>query len=621
MMKIDNIDVIVIGSGHAGCEAALAAARMGAKTLMITMDKDKIATMPCNPAIGGSAKGQMVGEIDALGGYMGRIADQTFLQMKVLNRSRGPAVQCLRAQSDKHAYSKAMTDVVLSYPNLTVEEAMVTELVFDADRVVGIKTSDDQMIYSKTVIITSGTFLKGKIHIGMDNYSAGRMGEKSAEGLSGSLLTAGLNLGRLKTGTPPRLNEDTIDYSKMIEQPGDPEFLRFSFKTPLSDRYKSQISCYLTHTTEETHKVILNGLDRSPLYQGVIEGSGPRYCPSIEDKVVRFKDKPSHQLFMEPEYVGGNEIYAQGLNTSLPEDVQLSLLHTIPGLEHIEILKPGYAVEYDFVYPNQLYPSLETKTVKNLFLAGQICGTSGYEEAAGQGLVAGINAALRIQGKEPFIMTREESYIGTMIDDLCTKNVIQEPYRMLSSRAEYRLQLRQDNAIFRLSPYSDRFGLLEKEDILHINTLKKDLDAMIESFQKARVSEEMMTQLRLSDKISVHQLCKRPEVSRETLSPFDFFKDLDKEQFDRALVCIKYEGYLKKQASEIEKMKKMDNRRIPESVDFTTILGLRRESQEKLNEQKPKTFLEAKKIAGINPADLGVLIAYLQNSRKKEVQR
>jgi tRNA uridine 5-carboxymethylaminomethyl modification enzyme len=600
-------DVIVVGGGHAGIEAALGAARLGCKTLLFTMDIATIGLMPCNPSIGGPAKGQIVGEIDALGGEMGVAADKTFIQMKVLNRSRGPAVQCLRAQSDKHAYSKHMRERICNHPGIDVAEGMIQELIIENDSVHGIVSDSNETFRSKTTVLTTGTFLKATMHIGLRSFPGGRISEKSAEKLSDSFRKY-LRIGRLKTGTPPRLDRNTIDYSKMILQPGDPEFLHFSFRTPYNDAYKNQTPCHLTHTTTVSHDIIRNNLDRSPMFQKVIKGLGPRYCPSIEDKVMRFADKETHQIFIEPEGPDSIEMYPQGLNTSLPEDVQEDFVHSMPGLENAKILKSGYAVEYDFVFPNQLYPTLETKPLPGLFLAGQINGTSGYEEAAGQGLIAGVNAGLKALGKPPFILTREDSYIGTMIDDLITKD-IHEPYRMLTSRSEYRLVLRQENAIFRLGEKAYEIGLLSDDDIAQIRAIKQRVEDITQSWKKARTSEAVMATYQLKQKVPLIEIIRRPEVTIESLLEMGLVTPEDREVAYMAAVEIKYEGYLTKQRREIEKLQSYDQKEIPADLDFDQIHGLRKESREKFKEYKPKTIYEAKKIAGINPADIMILIA------------
>lgn len=608
-----NYDVIIIGGGHAGIEAALASSRLGSKTALLTQSTSTIGLMPCNPSIGGPAKGQIVAEIDALGGEMGIAADKTFIQMRTLNRSKGPAVQCLRSQNDKWDYKAYMQKRIQEQNNLEIIENEVYSLIIENESVVGVITKDNTYFYSKSTVITTGTFLKAKMHTGLENTQGGRINEASSNQLS-SVLSQHFKLGRLKTGTPPRLDKESIDFSKMTIQIGDPEELYFSFKTKPSQAFQNQVPCHLTYTNKKTHEIILENLDRSPLYTKVIQGVGPRYCPSIEDKIVRFKDKDSHQIFIEPEGRNANSMYPQGLNTSLPKDVQKALLESIPGLENVKVLIDGYAVEYDFVIPNQLKPSLETYALKGLFLAGQINGTSGYEEAGGQGLIAGTNAALNSQKREPFILKREDGYIGTLIDDLITKNIY-EPYRMLTSRSEYRLLFRQDNAIFRLSERAYNNGLISAEDITLIRKKKSLVTSLVKQWKKESLPKNIAEQHDITNGSNIYQFIKRPNITFSHIIDYHLAINHDKETINRVLTIAKYEGYITKQMKDIEKIKNHEKTPIPDHLDFDKIHGLKEESRLKLKQYRPKTLFDAKKIAGINPSDIMILIANIKRLR------
>ncbi len=599
-------DIIVIGAGHAGCEAALAASRMGMATLLLTINLDTIAQMSCNPAIGGLAKGHIVREIDALGGEMAKITDISGLQFRMLNTKKGPAVWAPRAQCDKKLYQFTMKKVMEGQPNLDVKQQLVEEILTENGLVSGVITQTGLQFKAKAIIITTGTFLKGLIHIGEVNFPSGRMGDAPAKKLSNSLRRLGFTIGRLKTGTPCRVNRRSIDFSKVEIQPGDENPQPFSYSN--ARILQEQIPCYITYTNPKTHEYIRNNLDRSPLYSGRIKGIGPRYCPSIEDKVVRFPHKIRHQIFLEPEGRNTEEIYLNGLSTSLPQDVQIHMLRTIKGLEKVEIMRFGYAIEYDFAPPTQLKPSLETKLVENLFFAGQINGTSGYEEAACQGLMAGINAVLKLKGKPSFVLRRDEAYTGVLIDDLITKGT-SEPYRMFTSRAEYRLLLRQDNADIRLMGYGYKFALIPKEQYQALEEKKEKIKEGISYLIKAKKGN-----------LSLAKFLSRPGVSYSDLktmgtngwlaTPHDIMQQIEIE--------IKYAGYIKRALSQVSRFKKLEERKIPEDLNYDLIRGLRRESQEKLKNTRPISLGQASRISGISPADISVLLVYLEQKYRRE---
>lgn len=596
-------DVIVVGAGHAGCEASLAAARMGKKTLLITINKENIADMPCNPSIGGSAKGIVVREIDALGGEMGRNADKTLLQIKMLNSSKGPAVRSLRSQADKVTYKKEMLKTLESTNNLAIKEAIVADLLINDNKITGITTEEGETINCDACILTTGTYLKADILVGNNRTPEGPHGEKRANFLSDNLEKLGFKLLRLKTGTPPRIERSSIDFSELSREDGDSEELTFSFDNVAYYNYKNQEPCYLTYTNERTHKIIMNNLDKSAMYGGFYEklGTGPRYCPSIEDKVVRFKDKERHQLFLEPESMYYDDIYLQGFSTSMPHDVQEDMVHSLKGLEHAKILKYAYAIEYDAIDPLQLKPSLETKVIENLFTAGQINGTSGYEEAAGQGVIAGINASLKLDDKDPLILSRSDAYIGVLIDDLVTKGTI-EPYRLLTSRAEFRLLLRSDNADLRLSEKAYNVGLLSEE---RHNKLLNKLKQMEE------LEEEIKTITFPQYKCNLSEYLKRPEV--KIVDYIDkLSKSYDKEVLEQVEINHKYEGYIAKAKKEAEKMIKLGKKQIPEDIDYEKVDNLATEARQKLEKVRPRTIDQATRISGVNPSDIAILMVYLK---------
>ena len=620
---VEYIDVAVIGAGHAGCEASLAAARLGLETMVFTVSVDSIAMMPCNPNIGGSSKGHLVKEIDALGGEMGKVIDKTFIQSKMLNKSKGPAVHSLRAQADKKNYSNTMRQVLENTPHLTIKQAEVTELIVEDGTIKGVKTYSGATYYAKAVVLCTGTYLKARCIYGdVSNYT-GPNGLQAANYLTDSLKANGVEMFRFKTGTPARIDKRSIDFSKMEEQKGDERVVPFSFSTDPESVQIDQVSCWLTYTNEKTHEIIRENLDRSPLYSGMIEGTGPRYCPSIEDKVVRFADKSRHQVFIEPEGLNTNEMYVGGMSSPLPEDVQYDMYRSVPGLEHAKIVRNAYAIEYDCINPRQLMPTLEFKNIKNLFSGGQFNGSSGYEEAAAQGLIAGINAALKVKGEELLVLDRSEAYIGVLIDDLVTKEN-HEPYRMMTSRAEYRLLLRQDNADLRLREKGYRVGLISEEQYQDILEKERLIKEEIERVEHVNVGaskpvQELLEQYGstpLTSGSTLGELIRRPELNYEVLAPID--KNRPELRYDireQVNINIKYDGYITRQLKQVEQFKKLESKKIPEDMDYDQVKSLRIEAVQKLKLYRPVSIGQASRIAGVSPADVSVLLVYLESHR------
>ena len=616
-----SFDIIVVGAGHAGCEAALASARLGLQTVMFTVSVDSIALMPCNPNVGGSSKGHLVRELDALGGEMGKNIDKTFIQSKMLNQSKGPAVHSLRAQADKQAYSTEMRKTLENTENLTIRQGEVTELLVEDNHITGVKTFSGATYHAKAVVLCTGTYLKARCIYGdVSNYT-GPNGLQAANYLTDSLKKLGIEMFRFKTGTPARIAGNTIDYSKMEEQFGDKRVVPFSFSTDPESVQIEQKSCWLTYTNEKTHEIIRANLDRSPLYSVMIEGTGPRYCPSIEDKVVRFADKKRHQVFIEPEGLYTNEMYIGGMSSSLPEDVQYEMYHSVPGLEHAKIVKNAYAIEYDCINPRQLYPTLEFKKIKGLFSGGQFNGSSGYEEAAAQGLIAGINAAMEVKGKEQLILDRSEAYIGVLIDDLVTKEN-HEPYRMMTSRAEYRLLLRQDNADLRLRKKGWEVGLIDDETYHKLQKKERMIHEEIERVEHTTVggSAEVQSLLEsqgstlLKSGTTIAELIRRPELNYKVLAPIDKERpELPEDVCEQVEINIKYDGYIRRQMKQVEQFKKLEQKKIPEDIDYEDVGSLRIEARQKLEAYRPVSIGQASRISGVSPADISVLLVYLES--------
>ena len=616
-----SFDIIVVGAGHAGCEAALASARLGLQTVMFTVSVDSIALMPCNPNVGGSSKGHLVRELDALGGEMGKNIDKTFIQSRMLNQSKGPAVHSLRAQADKQAYSTEMRKTLENTENLTIRQGEVTELLVEDNHITGVKTFSGATYHAKAVVLCTGTYLKARCIYGdVSNYT-GPNGLQAANYLTDSLKKLGIEMFRFKTGTPARIAGNTIDYSKMEEQFGDKRVVPFSFSTDPESVQIEQKSCWLTYTNEKTHEIIRANLDRSPLYSGMIEGTGPRYCPSIEDKVVRFADKKRHQVFIEPEGLYTNEMYIGGMSSSLPEDVQYEMYHSVPGLEHAKIVKNAYAIEYDCINPRQLYPTLEFKKIKGLFSGGQFNGSSGYEEAAAQGLIAGINAAMEVKGKEQLILDRSEAYIGVLIDDLVTKEN-HEPYRMMTSRAEYRLLLRQDNADLRLRKKGWEVGLIDDETYHKLQEKERMIHEEIERVEHTTVGGSAEVQSLLESQGStllkagttIAELIRRPELNYKVLAPIDKERpELPEDVCEQVEINIKYDGYIRRQMKQVEQFKKLEQKKIPEDIDYEDVGSLRIEARQKLEAYRPVSIGQASRISGVSPADISVLLVYLES--------
>lgn len=616
----NKYDVVVIGAGHAGCEAALAAARLGMHTLVFTVSVDSIAMMPCNPNVGGSSKGHLVKEIDALGGEMGKNIDRTFIQSKMLNTSKGPAVHSLRAQADKKEYSNSMRHVLENTENLVIKQGEVAEVLVENDKVTGVRTTSNAVYPCDAVVMATGTYLQARCIYGDVSQYTGPNGLAAANELTGNLMKLGIEMRRFKTGTPARVDKRTVDFSKMAEQTGDENIVPFSFTNTPEDLEREQVSCWLTYTNQETHKIIMDNIDRSPLYSGNIKGTGPRYCPSIEDKVVRFADKERHQVFLEPEGNYTNEMYIGGMSSSLPEDVQIKMYHTVPGLEHAEIVRNAYAIEYDCINPLQLKASLEFKNISGFFSAGQANGSSGYEEAAAQGIIAGINAARKVKGLEPLVLDRSQAYIGVLIDDLITKGT-NEPYRMMTSRAEYRLLLRQDNADLRLTEIGHEIGLISEEryqQLLYKKfQIKEEINRLIDTTVGA--SEKVQTFLKshkstpLQSGSTLAELLKRPELSYDLLNEIDDNRpELPRDVAEQVNIELKYEGYINRQMRQVDQFIKLETKKIPDNIDYHDVYSLRKEAEQKLSEIRPSSVGQASRISGVSPADISVLLVYLE---------